>query len=427
MDYKELRGSARIAFRGTVLLPRAEGVARVKRHEGGTSIQATFQHLEPAARFGPEYLTYVLWAVSPAGRATNLGEVAVRPNGRARLSATTNLQAFGLLVTAEPHFAVTSVSDLVVLDNTLDQRTRGRVEEVDTPFPLLPRGTYVLGSNPSELTAPRVDRRVSPYVHQARQAMALAREAQAARYAPDEFERAEATEARLELEKKQWKRPAVVLARQVVQLAEDARLVAVAKYQDLKAAEERKSAEEVRAQAEAARARAAQDALRARQQAAQEALQARHEAAREAGTVVKQQVRKKLSDQLGTLLQTQDTERGLIVRLSSLLFSTGRADLAPQAREKLSRVAGILLAYPGLTIKVEGHADSTGKTAFNQKLSEQRAARVRDYLIGQGISPQAVMAEGMGDQHPLEDNDTLAGRQKNRRVDLIVSGEPIGL
>jgi outer membrane protein OmpA-like peptidoglycan-associated protein len=219
----------------------------------------------------------------------------------------------------------------------------------------------------------------------------------------------------------------VVLSRQVVQLAEDARLVAVAKYQDLKAAEERKSSEEARAQAEAARARAAQDALRARQQATQETLQARQEGAREAGSAVRKQVRQKLSAQLGALLQTQDTERGLIVRMSSLLFSTSRAELAPQAREKLSRVAGILLAYPGLTIRVEGHADSTGRPAFNQKLSEQRAARVRDYLIGQGISPQALTAQGLGDQQPLEDNATLAGRQKNRRVDLIVSGEPIGL
>ena len=433
-SYKYLAGPATVGFRGTVLLPQAEGKAKVKSHEGRSTIHATFEHLQPAVRFGPEYMTYILWAITPAGRATNLGEVIVKPSGKGRINATTSLEAFGLIVTAEPHFAVGSVSDLVVLENVLIESSRDRVEEVEAHYPLLPRGTYVVNTNPADFTAPRLDPKVSPYVYQARNAIRIAKAEEADRLAPEAFERAEACYQQMEAEKKGWKRPAILLARQVAQLAEDARVIAADHREAMRLAEEKKAAEEARAQVEAtrlqveaARAQAAADALMAKERASQEALQARQRAAKEAGATAKAQIRERLSHQLGRLLETQDTERGLIVRMSNLLFPVGKAQLLPPAREKLAKVAGILLAYPGLAIKVEGHADATGKPEFNQKLSEMRGATVRNYLIRQGIPPQSISAEGLGHTRPLTSNDTPSGRQMNRRVELIVAGDPIGI
>ena len=434
IKYNYLGGSTRIGFQGTVLLPRADGRAKVKIREGGAAIHALFEHLEPAARFGPEYLTYVLWSVAPAGQATNLGEVRVRPNGKAVLDATTSLATFGLIVTAEPHFAVNAPSDRLVLENVLTGADRTKVEEVAAQFPLLPRAHYGLKGNPAEYEAPAPDPKVSPYVYQARNAMRLARAEQADRYAPDLFRKADTALIQLEVDKKLWKKPAVLLARQVVQLAEDARLVAMANRQDLERAQARKAAEEAKAQAEAERAQAETERMlaeAARDRAAQEALQGRSQVAEEAGAAARrqerQQVRRRLSAQLRTLLQTQETDHGLVVRMPHPLFATGKADLLPPAREKLAKVAGILLAYPGLTIQVEGHTDSTGSPAFNQDLSERRAENVRTYLHLQGIPPHATRSVGKGASEPLTSNETPGGRQKNRRVELVVSGEPIGI
>ena len=440
-SYKYNAGTVSAGFRGTILLPQAEGQAKVKSREGRSTIYATFEHLQPASRFGPEYMTYVLWAITPAGRATNLGEVLVKPSGKARIDATTSLETFGLIVTAEPHFAVASVSDLVVLENVLTEASKNKVEEVEAHYPLLPRGTYVVNANPADFTAPKLDPKVSPYVYQARNAFRLARAEEADRYAPEAFGRAQACYERLEAEKKGWKRPAILLARQVAQLSEDARVIAATRREEARHAEERRLAEEARAQVEATRiqveaARAQAEAARAqaemqarldKERAGDEALKAKQRAAKDAGHSAKVQIREKLSRQLGKLLQTQDTDRGLIVRMNNLLFPTGKAHLLPPAREKLAKVAGILLAYPGLEIKVEGHTDNTGKPEFNQKLSEMRGATVRNYLIKQGIPPQAISAEGLGHTCPLTSNETPTGRQLNRRVELIVAGDPIGI
>lgn len=427
INYKYLGGTAKIGFRGTVLLPLAEGTAKVRSHEGGVTIQAAFEHLEPATRFGPEYMTYVLWAISPVGQATNLGEVIVKASGKGRITATTHLQTFGLIVAAEPHFAVTSISDLVVAENVLTEASKGKVEEVEAHYALMPKGSYVLEGNPASLVAPKPDRRISPYVHQARNAMRIARADQADTFAPEAFLRAEATYRQMEAEKKLWKRPAVLLARQTVQLAEDARMIGAKAREAAQHAEERNAAEEARVEAEKARVAAES----ARKQAIEEALQAKEwevkQAAQQATNAVKQALRKQLTQQLGNLLQTQDTDKGLIVRMSNVLFPTGQAVLRPQARERFAKVAGILLAYPGLKFRVEGHTDATGKPEFNRKLSEQRAANVRNFLIQQGISPQAITAEGLGDSSPLTDNTTPSGRQQNRRVELIVAGDPVGI
>ena len=280
INYRYIGGSARIGFRGTVLLPKAEGKAKVKIHEGGAAIHALFDHLEPAGRFGPEYLTYVLWSITPAGQVANLGELQVKANGDGHIDTATSLQTFGLIVTAEPHFAVSTPSEMLVLENVLSGADPGKVEEVEAQYPLLSRSAYQLRDNPADFQAPQLDKRVSPYVHQARHAMRLAQAAQADSYARDLYLKADHAMARLEAEKKLWKKPAILQARQVVQMAEDARLVAVRNRQELEASQARKVTEQAQAklEAELQAARGQLEAARvqadtARDRAVREALQ----------------------------------------------------------------------------------------------------------------------------------------------------------
>jgi outer membrane protein OmpA-like peptidoglycan-associated protein len=137
-------------------------------------------------------------------------------------------------------------------------------------------------------------------------------------------------------------------------------------------------------------------------------------------------LRARLSEQLNAILQTRDSARGLIISMSDVLFDTGKYSLKPDAREKLAKVAGILLAYPGLNIEVGGYTDNVGGDELNQKLSENRASSVRDYLVQQGAVANSVSAKGFGNTSPVASNDNSGGRQQNRRVELVVSGDAIG-
>jgi outer membrane protein OmpA-like peptidoglycan-associated protein len=469
----------------------------VSGEKGYIEIDARFENLQPATRFGPEYLTYVLWAITPEGRATNLGEVQVDDDD-ARIEVTTELQAFGMIVTAEPYFAVTQPSDVVVIENVVRDGTKGRVETVQANYELLKRGTYLMNQDPSRLKV-KLEPGAPLDLAEARNAVELARIAGADRYATDTFNKAAALLAEAEIAREKRKRGNEVMmpARQAAQTAEDARLISLqrqeeefaAKQRQLAAEREREAlakaqaereraqverdraqAERDRAQAEETRRRqaelAAQSAAQARavaererlevERARQEALkaQADAEAARaaadaarqaaaaeaEAARVQAQQaqavaaqaeqeknaLRERLREQLSVILETRETARGLIVNLSDVLFDTGSATLKPGAREKLARVAGILASHPDLHIEIEGHTDSVGTDNYNQGLSERRAESVRTYLMQQRISPTAVEAEGFGESRPVATNDTAAGRQQNRRVELVVTGESIG-
>jgi outer membrane protein OmpA-like peptidoglycan-associated protein len=270
------------------------------------------------------------------------------------------------------------------------------------------------------------------------------------------------------------------MARDAVQTAEEARVISVklkaeedAQAQaeaDRKAAEERTAkaraeaeeqanrrleAEQARQQAEAAKAdaermkeeamkaaadaaRAREDADRARQAAVAEqqaalqqkqAAEAETEKARQAAAKAeaeKTDMRAQLLAQLNSILQTNDSARGLIVNMSDVLFDTGSFTLKPGAREKLAKVSGILLAHPGLTMQIEGHTDSVGSDGFNVKLSEQRADSVKDFLGEQGVSLSSITAQGFGKAEPVATNDTAEGRQRNRRVEIVVNGDAIG-
>jgi outer membrane protein OmpA-like peptidoglycan-associated protein len=506
INYRHLSGATKIDFRGTVLLPLAHGEANVEVKRGAIRIQAKFEKLEPATRFGPEYLTYVLWAVSPEGRADNLGEILLQ-GSKGKLDVTSQLQAFALIVTAEPYFAVTQPSEVVVLENAVRPDTVGDVEQVDAQFELLQRGQYSYVEGNAQPSA--LDPRVPLGLYEARNAVSIAKAIGADRYAADSYQKAVQllTQAEGYQAHKNELKQVEMAAREAVQTAEDARAITAKRLDEERQAKEREAAAQREAQAKAeaqaaekaqleaelaaeraAREKAEADAARAaalaQQQAAEaeaererlaaaqaaqekaeadaakaaalaqqqqaeqqaqaaqaqaaaakaaaleqaQAAEAEAERAREAAAQAEKEkaaLRAQLLQQLNTILQTRDTARGLIVNMSDVLFDTASYTLKPAAREKLAKISGIVLAHPGLNLKVEGHTDSVGSEEYNQELSQNRARAVRDFLIDQGVAGSAVTAQGFGKTQPVASNDTPEGRQKNRRVELVVSGDAI--
>ena len=484
INYRPRRGDTKVDFAGTSLMPAAKGYATVSGEKGYIKVDARFDELAPPTQFGPEYLTYVLWAITPEGRATNLGEVQ-RDDADARVQVTTELQAFGLVLTAEPYFAVTQPSDVVVMENVVRDNTKGSVETLQAKYELLKRGSYLMNQDAARLKIKPLEPGAPLDLAQARNAVELARLAGAERYAAESFGKAVTLLATAEQarEKRRGSNEIMMPARQAAQTAEDARLVGLQRQEEALAAEQKRIAAAreqeavTRAQAEEARRRQAeldaQNAAVARQAAerqsqeaaarAQQAL-AEQDAAKRAKAEAdaarteaenaraqadaarrdaeaqaaharqlaaqseqeKAQLRDQLRQQLSVILETRETARGLIVNLSDVLFDTARHDLKPGAREKLARVSGILSAHPGLKMEIEGHTDSVGTDEYNQNLSERRAESVRSYLVSQNIAPAMVTSIGFGESKPVATNDTASGRQQNRRVELIVSGDIIG-
>ncbi|MGA8594108.1 MAG: OmpA family protein [Bryobacteraceae bacterium] len=451
VSYRNRSGWTKIDFQGTALAPRAKGNAQVNSRKGYIQVKASVRGLPPAVGFGSEYLTYVLWAITPDGRPKNLGELLVNKNGDADVDVTTDLQSFGLIVTAEPYFAVTQPSDVVVMENILRNSTVGKSEEVDAKYELMPRGMYVakMGSSPTF----SLEKNVPLELYEARNAVALARGEGADKLAPDVFQNAQSLLQQAEdyQTRKKGSNPVITTAREAAQKAEDSRLISLRREREIamqnakdaatksKAAAEaaahqqalaeqqaqedsqrRAEAEKAEAEANAARTQAALEAAKAKQ-SAEEAERLRAQADQERNAMKQQ-----LQQQLNAVLETRETARGLIMNMSDVLFDFGKYTLKPEAREKLAKVSGIILSHPGLTLQVEGYTDNVGSEEFNQKLSEQRADGVRDYLISQGISDSAVSARGMGESNPIAPNDTPQGRQKNRRVQIVVAGAPLG-
>lgn len=471
VNYRHRGGSTNVDFKGTTLMPAATGKAKVDSKEGRLEINAEFAHMVAAKTFGPEYLTYVLWAITPEGRPVNLGEILLE-DGRSSIRVTTDLQAFGLIVTAEPYFAVTRPGDKVVAENIIKQQTKGWEESIDAKFDMLEAGQYTIDVPADQLPATmNTNPKVPLDLLQARNAVAIAKAAGAGQYAADSLSKAEDNLARAEdyLKRKQGKTPIGTMARGATQMAEDARVLTLQRKEQERIAAEKRAQEEARAKAEAeakeaalkeaqARAQAEEDAKRraqaeadrqAAEQAKAEAEKAKAEAdAARAAALVEQQkaeqaaeqarqaaadairqkeeMRARLLNQLNQVLETKDTDRGLVVSMPDVLFDSGQYTLKPAARERLARIAGIVTAYPELMFEVEGHTDSTGSDDYNQVLSEKRAATVRDYMVNAGVSINSVVARGFGSTRPVAENTTAAGRKLNRRVEMIVSGDVIG-
>ena len=471
VNYRHRGGSTTVDFKGTSLMPSVTGKAKVDSKEGRLEINAELAHMLAAKTFGPEYLTYVLWAITPEGRPINLGEVLLE-EGKSELHVTTDLQAFGLIVTAEPYFAVTRPGEKVVAENIVKQQTKGWEETINAKFDMLEAGQYTIDVPADQLPASsNTNPKVPLDLLQARNAVAIAKAAGAAQYAHDSLAKAEDNLARAEdyLRRKQGKTPIGTMARGATQMAEDARVLTLQRKEQERIAAEKRAQEEARAKAEAeakeaaekeaqARAQAEEDARRraqaeadrqAAEQAKAEAEKAKAEAeaaraaalaeqqkaeqeaekARQAAADAirqKEEMRARLLNQLNQVLETKDTDRGLVVSMPDVLFDTGQYTLKPAARERLARIAGIVTAYPELLFEVEGHTDSTGSDDYNQLLSEKRAATVRDYMVNAGVSINNVVARGFGSTRPAAENSTAAGRKLNRRVEMIVSGDVIG-
>jgi len=477
VSYRHRSGATKINFQGTDLMPAAAGEAKVQSKRGTMKIEAEFSGLDRPTSFGNEYLTYVLWAISPEGRPVNIGEVLVGDNHRSKLDVTTDLQAFALIVTAEPYYAVRRPSNVVILENAVRSDTRGATEDVDAKYELIDRGGYIPTGykfDPVVLNA-----NLPLEFFEARNALRIAQSAGAVRYAAESYQKGvhqmDKADA-LASGKHENKKSLISVSREVVQTAEDAREIAVkhideerseaersagagreasAKARADKEAQLRRTAEigtadadrqrneanrqNLEAQAAAQRAAGAQaDAEKARndaqkQQQAAEADSDRNRAAAASSDAQLQQalrdreeLRARLLQQFNLILETRDTARGLVVNMSDVLFDTGKYTLRPLAREKLAKISGVVLAYPSLKLAIEGNTDSVGTEAFNQELSEKRAEAVRNYLTQQGVPESSTTATGFGKTRPIASNDTSEGRQQNRRVELIVSGEVIG-
>ncbi len=502
ISYQHRSGATKIDFAGTSLMPNAHGQAKVESKQGYIEIEVEFRNLPEASQFGAEYLTYVLWAITPEGRTSNLGEV-LRNGTSSKLDVTTELQSFGLVVTAEPYFAVSRPSDVVVMENIVRPDTKGKIELIDAKYELLQRGQYEHLANVLDL---KVNRKMPLELYEARNAIQIARTSGADRFAAETFEKAESNlkQAEAYRARNAGSKPVTMTARQAVQTAEDARAIAVKRQDDDLLAAERQAGADREARAENGRAAAESETERVKRQAMEAQSNAESEAARikrntDAQTSAnlieadrlkrdndakaaaagmeadrlkrendvqraaslteadrlkqendakmaaaqtdldragreklqaeaeKAQLRATLLLQFNAILQTRDTARGLIVNLSDVLFDTAKFSLRPEAREKLAKVAGIISGHPGLRLAVEGHTDNVGGDSYNQQLSEERGSAVRDYLTQQGMQQGSVTTKGFGKTQPIATNDTAAGRQQNRRVELVISGEVIGV
>src|SRR5690348_14474331 len=488
MNYRRAGGSAKVSFEGTKLMPTAGGEAEVKAKNNRMEIEAKFYRLEDATKYGLQYLTYVFWAVSPQGRAENLGEIILK-DGMAEIKADTDMQTFGMIITAEPYFAVTQPGSMVVLENSLSTGASGKVEDIDATYELLGPGAYSSSNTKIDNAIFGIDRKTPLQLFEARNAIRVANNAGAEKYAPAAWAKAQKQLSAAEDTYRQKRDRKLIdsASRDATETAEEARVMAVKQKaeEDAQAkiaaekqaaeqrealaradaaaqAQRRQQAEQERQQAEQAKAeaermkqeaeQAAQEAARQKQEAdaarqaalaqqqaaesqAQQAAQAKAaaeaetEKARQAAAraeAEKAQLRAQLLQQFNAVLQTRDSARGLIVNMSDVLFDTRSADLKPGAREKLAKISGILLAHPGLSLQVEGHTDSVGSDEFNQELSGRRADGVRDYLAQEGVPASSMTAKGFGKTQPVATNDTAEGRQRNRRVELVVNGAAIG-
>jgi outer membrane protein OmpA-like peptidoglycan-associated protein len=464
VNYRHRGGSTIVDIRGTSLMPEITGKAKVDGKNGRLQINVDLSKMRSPGQIGPQFLTYVLWAITPEGRPQNLGEIVPDSNGKSSLEVTTDLQAFGLIVTAEPYFSVIRPSNEVVAENIIRQETKGFEETIDAKFDMLEGGSYTVDMPAQQLPSATADSKTPLTLLEARNAVAIAKAAGAAQYAPDSLQKAETYLARAEdyLRRKQGKTPIGTAARGATQMAEDARVLTLRRKEAERIANEKQAMLEKQQKAEAeaqasataeaqARAQAEHDAAmraqaeadtaaaeRAKAQAQLQQAQAdaaaaaaladqqKAEAAAAEAIRQKEEQRQRLLNQLNQVLETKDTPRGLVVSMPDVLFDTGSYTLKPAARERLARISGIVLAYPDLRLEIEGHTDSVGSDAYNQTLSEKRAGSVRDYLVDNGVSINNVIARGLGKGSPVADNSTAAGRKLNRRVEMIVSGDVIG-
>jgi len=355
-----------------------------------------------------------------------------------------------LIVTAEPYYAVRRPSNVVVLENEVREDTVGSTQAVNAKYELLERGGYIpTGYNFDPVV---MNAKLPLEFFEARNALRIAQSEGAEQYASDTYQHAVRLTNQAEgyaTENHVDKKTFISVSKEATQTAEDAREISVKRMEtdrhdaEARAAADREAnakAQTISAEADTANAlRARDEAERQKREAQASALQQQQTAQADAAAAAaaseqklqqaereREDLRARLLQQFNAILETRDTARGLVVNMSDVLFDTGKHTLRPLAREKLAKISGILLAYPGLALGIEGNTDSVGGDAYNQGLSERRAEAVRSYLAEQGVPASSMTAKGFGKTQPVSSNGTAEGRQQNRRVELIVSGEVIG-
>jgi outer membrane protein OmpA-like peptidoglycan-associated protein len=432
-------------LRGTPLAATAEGKVQVEYQNNNAKISAEAKDLPKPASLGP-YTTYVLWAVTPDGRATNRGVIGGIEGGKGELETNYGQSQFALIVTAEPHFAVTMPSTMMVLFNVADDVEGARESKVTT---LTERVDYARLVPGAQLAPPVINEDNPLEVVQARYAIAIARAAGAEKFGSDAYVTAKqklaAAEAALAGSRGEERKTAPGLAREAVTAGEDARRAALLASTENAVAERQRAAALAATDAANATARVAATAAAAtsheaeavtaaattaRETATATAAAASSEAASQAAAEVEREkavvaARDDLRNRLNEALPTHDSSRGLVAEIGGVQFATGTAATSATARESLSKFSGIVASYPGLRFNVEGHTDSVGSVAANNELSLKRAMAVRDYLIEQGVPASSIDVAGLGLSAPIGDNSTTEGRARNRRVEIVVSGGPL--
>lgn len=466
VNYQYRSGPTPIDFRGTVLLPESKGDAAVESKAGRTEIDANFNHLPAPSRFGNEYLTYVLWAITPEGHPKNLGEIIPGSSDKAKTHVTTDLQAFGMIVTAEPYAAVRQPGDVVVMENEIRPDTIGSIEPVQVRYELMPRHGYTYNKPVdfnSENEGPKVS--MGEYetlleLYQAQNAVQIAQASGAGQYAGDVLSKAQTQlqSAQALHDRKVDKSLVIAAAREASQTAEDARALAGQRAKDAEIASAHNAAEserQLRLAAEAQAVQAKQQAVQAQAQAqaaqAQAAAQSvalaevsadRMQLEQRQATAAPQidysalkpppplqpddrpqrELRASLTQRLNAYFPSHDTPRGLVATVSS--FDFRGATLDSQALGNISQTAALVAAHPGLIVEVDGNSDTPEPEA--ERLAASRAATVRDALIRSGIPAEGVSVRALGNTRPIGPNNTAQSREANRRIEIVISGGPIG-
>lgn len=453
-----------VKFKGTRRLPTATGKASVDRKRGMTEIKIELNNMKPAALFGGDYATYCLWAVTPEGHVDNVGEFILRGND-SKLDVSTPHQTFAMFVTAEPHYLTRVPSRFVVLE-TFEPKNNltGQLLNTSTIKYRGFEGVYN-SSQETLVSEPRAKGEVRADVRQAMVSVKLAERAGAKEFAASELAKAHAALEKTfqASESNVDPRQLMVLGHETVRLAVEAQKLAEersfqaaldrerqtraqeisslrisiekaesdaersklqAQQRAMELEMERNARQNAQARADEA-ARLAAEESRRRQEAEQKANVAEQDAERSRRE--RDEARAKLQSALSAVVETRETARGLIVSLPDILFDVDKATLKVQAREILSKVCGIMQVagnvVGGYNLSIEGHTDSTGSDEYNQKLSERRAQSVREYLVTCGLQTVTLTSKGFGETQPLDSNDTADGRQRNRRVEIVIENQ----
>jgi outer membrane protein OmpA-like peptidoglycan-associated protein len=408
----------KLPIEGTPAAPMVKGSAEIEYRGGRSMIKLTLDKLPDPRRIGAFNTTYVAWVVKGDQGVESLAEVPVKKQD---VFGSTAARTLGLIITAEPYGSVRLPSSLVVAELTLPQPSDPQLQSSTVTYEGVPEGLYQSGL--SDASAPSPDSVTPLPVLAARRSVAIARKVEASEYAPAEFSSAISLLDSLErtwIKKPKDQKKYSELARETARRGDVARELAVTRSEEARQKAERQLAEEER-QRQVATQQAALDS------SARSAAQARADAEREAQlrtqaerTAAELQAR--LYASISAIMETRTGARGLVAALSGVNFETSKATLKPMAREKLSKLSGVLLGFPGeYKLEIEGHTDSTGSDAYNQQLSQARAESVRNFLMEQGIPTERIPStQGFGRTRPIAPNDTRANREKNRRVDIVI-------